>query len=57
MKDITPASGTAATAEFHAKYVDRINHLVSQDREVLIPDLTAEYEQALRSADEDRPAA
>ncbi|WP_375492915.1 hypothetical protein [uncultured Jatrophihabitans sp.] len=43
MDDITTTTPT--TTEIHDHYVAQINHLVSEGRETLIADLTAEYEQ------------
>ena len=44
------------TAEIHDQYVAQINNLVSQGRESLIADLTADYERHLRIAGERRAA-
>ena len=57
MNDTTTSTTTSTATEIHDLYVARINHLVGEDREALIPDLTADYEQQLRLAENERRAA
>lgn len=53
-----PISDTSANiAEIHDYYVAQVNSLVAEDREWMIPSLTAEYDQIVEQAQHTRRAA
>ncbi|HEV7203781.1 MAG TPA: hypothetical protein VGN18_04180 [Jatrophihabitans sp.] len=48
----TPTVATPDTiAEIHDYYVDRVNNLVAEDREWMIPGLTADYDRLVEQAE------